>query len=1242
MDAGDEDIKIQRASGDLLTDFTGSLPRFLWRASSSRGEVLVGGSGAGIRCRVKTREAERLIALVSVLPYSCIRIKLICIFNGKLEPFQEWPQLLDPHLSTILPLLISAFIAYLNQAIRENIYSKTIPSKNTIPLHRSICKLLYTLCKIRGEKVVSRFFNNEPRYLEPLLLMFEVESSVTFGPEHPIPVENDAMIWEERYVMLLWLSHLLLAPFDLASISSGDTTAPTYLAPDLSLPLEIPSITARIIPICLEYLSSSSKERESARALLVRLSLRKDMRRLGVLKSLVQWALTLLGPNNTQHLNNSVYYHIGLLSFTSGLLVSTDLDAIIPHIFSIFQTIHRVATEESPKYLEIRSSAQARKLIIKIYRAITILFLQSEASEDTKTELPTDLLETVIDHFLTSLEDKDTPVRYAASKALSIITAKLKQDMASEVVEAVIGSLAENVLWERAPGAEYNLQSKGTQPAEGPLKRNLAAVNPLRWHGLTLTLAHLLFRRSPPPGLLPDILNALILALGFEQRSSTRSSIGNNVRDSACFGIWALSRRYTPGELAAVNTSTIPAANDGHGADMSVPQVLATELIAAASLDPSGNIRRGASAALQELIGRHPDTVINGIPLVQAVDYHTVARYSRAVTQVAVSGAALGEVYWNAVFDGILGWRGIGSPDGPSRRLAAQALGLLVDNKPNDSSPLETVACMVKRISNQLSSLTSRQVEERHGLFLALSEIADAVWRKYGDTAQGIEILQSSSLWSTFDQTFRLTEEDFTSSVLRPDLTAEAVSRLISSLTGLYRCPGAKYPPIESINRWVSLSMLSLLRPEENAVVTASQTTSDIFSILSLKDRQKTLESWTLVFEVDNIGRPGGTNRFGHVAALGQIFKHFIVNSYCDGSSLSDEQKLIIDILVARTGSDAKVEYKVASLNSIKSGILSEKVLTNEMVDMLRRCLDDYSSDSRGDIGSWVRIEAIDAVAKAWQMGLISLKSSVEEMLVSRVIRLSGEKLDKVRFRGWIGLKAINPFSPASELNLEFNDVSHTASYSYFRQLLSLLSSPDGWIREPLLEGYVTSAGAGSESVVNASRLALIDFLDPISVESNSSAFTLTILYDIFLSILRGNIANDRVAVPLLEVLSFLFDTRVGYRLENTLFDWRPLFSSIQRAHFKSGNVHKLEGAIKAYTGLSEIKAVQRDVIAKLISMLLHPFPKIRNAAADSLYLFTSLKEKYSEAATLLKESDWSVPPKTLKKKTDLLKELIS
>ena len=73
--------------------------------------------------------------------------------------------------------------------------------------------------------------------------------------------------------------------------------------------------------------------------------------------------------------------------------------------------------------------------------------------------------------------------------------------------------------------------------------------------------------------------------------------------------------------------------------------------------------------------------------------------------------------------------------------------------------------------------------------------------------------------------------------------------------------------------------------------------------------------------------------------------------------------------------------------------------MTATVIDVLRSCLNDFTVDQRGDVGSHVRLEAIDAVEVALQSNLLPLET--RRSLLAGVVSLAVEKLDKVRFRAW-------------------------------------------------------------------------------------------------------------------------------------------------------------------------------------------------------------------------------------------------
>lgn len=817
-----------------------------------------------------------------------------------------------------------------------------------IPLPRAICKVLYTFCKVRGEKVICRFLSNEPKYLDPMLDAFEIWEQVDDDPTGKFATSYGPMVWEERYIMLLWLSHLMLIPFPLVTISSkGPADDCPAAVLQIALSPETPAVARRISQICAAHLSAASREREAARRLLVRLVLRPDMRDCSLLESLVRWAVSLLQDKD---LSKSVYTYIGILSFLNGVIASAQNDIIAPFLLPLFNLIQDIPAKKSQTFVAVFSSALGRKLVIKLLRSITLQARQTDdpASPSQSIALIDTILDDVIDQLLTFLADKDTPVRYAASKALSVIAAKLEPSLAAEIVAAVLDSLDEDVFWEEVLMKKTNLHLNANNINSVALKRNLTAVDSLRWQGLILTLSHMIYRRSPLVDDLPGLLNALILALSFEQRSSVGTSIGASVRDAACFGIWALARRYTSNEVLAVDASTVSAAVGGNSC--SILQVLSSETLVAATLDVSGNIRRGASAALQEMIGRHPDTIKQGIPLVQTVDYHAVASRSKAILEVAVGAARLDESYRHSIIHGLLEWRGLGSPDAQTRRFAASAIGVLATSR--TPSEMETTLSQVQEV---LRGLHSRQIEIRHGLLLSLAAIINEAKQKESDHNRSEKSFISSlaGLWDIFRSICPLSHTELTSLALRPDLTGEAACALISalSLASVARGPSSssrlQLPSDETLTCCLEILNLSLLRTEEHTVKAAAKTAGNLFGILELDQRENLIQKWAAPLLVNDLNESRSSGKFlGYIAALGTTFEH-LWSPVTPKTSRAREA--IIKALLYQIRPSFNIDSRVAAIKSL-SGVFN----CNSRKPHIRSSImaNRYSNDCRNCRGS--------------------------------------------------------------------------------------------------------------------------------------------------------------------------------------------------------------------------------------------------------------------------------------------------
>ena len=948
-----------------------------------------------------------------------------------LDPFQELPQLLDPHLPRFLPPLAEAYLDLLQD--RRRTRGLSTRSQLLMPLPNAIARILYAFCKIRGEKVVVRFLNVETRYLEVLLYAIEASDRQPVAPDG----QGEAVLWtwHERYVVLLWLSQLFFAPFDLSTISSGEADdADRPVVPGFEWPERVPGIALRVIPLGLKFLASPGKERDGAKALLIRLAMRKDMQEIGILKALVHWSLFTLQPRK-EGPADTPYYYIGSLAFLAGVLrAAADTSIMDPFLAPIYSAIGAVAAEDDPTFQVIKGSALARKIMIKVIRCVVTLALRKPEPSEAESEI----VESSIGYLLESLADNDTPVRLAASKALSIITLKLESDMALQVVEAILESLNKNVLW-----------TKSRSSISGARMRDLTSVDPLEWHGLMLTLSHLLYRRSPPPESLSDIIHALIMGLEFEKRGVSGGSIGANVRDAACFGIWALARRYSTAELLQVPTKAVATLGPAI-TPKSVIQAIATELVVAACLDPAGNIRRGSSAALQELIGRHPDTVEEGIAIVQAVDYHAVALRSRAINEVSIRATQLSSQYGLALLDALLGWRGVGDMDSAARRVAATSFGSLTARIGlATADPGSRVAASVDLLVDKVRSLHTRQVEERHGLALSLAAVFDIIPSLAGRDGNEGEI-KKLPLRGFHNQLLEILEDCRATAYRKPELVAEAVSRLVVSsypvlmadlvhpeqLAGPegHEClrPGSAITACEDarvVTMAVSVldaatagetSSLEKLMPvllelvntwlnnnDAQVMEASSQAALILLLFTPPRERASIIVGWA-----DKI-RSSSASRNKH----GNGFFQALTRSYHIALSCPGAVEVIDQItraLVERWSSDGDIDTHVAILRSLAGrDLVWDRIHT--FLPIVVEGLDDYTTNARGDVGSHVRLEAIKATKTLWarlemrKTASGGTDSRTITELYPRMMRLAAEKLDRVRVEAQLAVSMLLP-----------------------------------------------------------------------------------------------------------------------------------------------------------------------------------------------------------------------------------------
>ncbi|KAF9579800.1 hypothetical protein BGW38_003795 [Lunasporangiospora selenospora] len=126
---------------------------------------------------------------------------------------------------------------------------------------------------------------------------------------------------------------------------------------------------------------------------------------------------------------------------------------------------------------------------------------------------------------------------------------------------------------------------------------------------------------------------------------------------------------------------------------------------------------------------------------------------------------------------------------------------------------------------------------------------------------------------------------------------------------------------------------------------------------------------------------------------------------------------------------------------------------------------------------------------------------------------------------------------------------------------------------------------------------------------------------------------QDRVIVPLLEVMDMLLESGTLLLLEDK-FDFPPMVRFVQRQTIRCKDARKLSACVRVFCGLCGLGGkIKKAILLELLRLLLHSYPKIRRATADSMYMMLSSSADVDESSLesqqvdeILTSTDWNLP----------------
>ncbi len=1083
-------------------------------------------------------------------------------FEAIVSTYQEQPQLLDPVLEGLVGRLSSALLGACKDGVSgghsASAQTSTPTSNEPSPaLDRAskFSRYLWKLSSARGYKAVLRFMPCDVFSVEPVLRFLNTERA------------NTEMSWECQYVLLMWSSQLVMVPFEFGVVceTQGDQADS--------------DVIGGLVRTCKDLLRSASKSRDMAAVCLGRLLTRHDMG--DALVEFGGWAERHVATE--EPLTSPAVSHAGQFLLPGITLAIATIfkfgkaeDAMVRALVVRFLPI-AVGLYDSVRCVR---NPLMRKLSMKIVqRGATMMITANDVRmDDNGVE---ELLGAAVLALLSGLRDRDTIVRWSAAKGVGRLASKLQAEFVDQLLDSI-------------------------------LERNLSDVSTGEdaWHGGCLAVAELARRELIDSSRVDDLVPVVRGGLEYDVRRGY-TSVGTNVRDAAAYVCWALARTQSRDKMATAL------------------QTLAPVLMTTACYDREVNCRRAASAAFQECVGRLGDFP-HGIDILTVADFFSVSLRVSSYLDVAPLVAAF-EGYHRTFAEHLTSAK-LCHWDKSVRELAAEALARLV---PIDPEYHRTVT--LKRLANACIEPTSQ--DGTHGATLGLACLLPAVQAEGsgmpGPIGEGLVIKAIVHL----AETFTLAGSKSGGTLAGGENMRSALCRLIRSacVSGVSRSSGGP-TSVRVIRDMYGVCRENLHHPAHAVQRDAAM------ALAALLDAHVDDPAFDIPFE-DVIASLAGDlhpdlhfgARRGAALAFGEIPAHLIPRGKEDifravcRAVYPDEQLSVRDV-ETRVNAIHALPHVVKSANVTSSApagacgsgnIVAEQracpstgqSMCQNALDALLVALEDYSTDNRGDIGSWAREAAasagVDLLLDA--TGQYSVDQGAQ--FFAKVMRLALERIGRVRsIAGRCLQRMVRNDRLASALRIPSALVAAVSALTdeelldgraAARLLPVCLEQPPNDAANHLapeaLLGAVYAIGGLDAQLQDFTTAQLVACLSQY-LNKNKACETKLQIGTLFLSLWSLHTKSGRLSGPFVqtaEAILFRTDFISDEQFVSAVVDMA--LETIQG----SGDVAKLckasslLGTVAGDDGLDEARATAS---LGLVTLMGRKYPKVRTKAAEELY----------------------------------------
>nr|XP_003704504.1 PREDICTED: tubulin-specific chaperone D [Megachile rotundata]XP_012143292.1 PREDICTED: tubulin-specific chaperone D [Megachile rotundata] len=952
------------------------------------------------------------------------------------------------------------------------------------------------------------------------------------------------------------------------------------------------SIIVRIIKICKLFCLSKDACAVAAVFLIANFLTRSDVKKV-YLQEMIIWSLQCVKDDPLRH---------GPLAVIAAILKHSAREDVKPYTQTILDEVLQFHLNDNPADL-------IRKFGIKIVQRIGLVLLGTKLAtwRYQKASRPISLLpNTKNSNTMESIEEaKDIPCYHDDQDIPPAI---------EDIIEQLIQGLRDKAItirWSAAKGIGRITARLPIDLADDVVGFVLnlfsGRESDSAWHGGCLALAELGRRGLLLPHRLKDVIPVVVQALVFDEPRAY-GSIGYLIRDAACYVCWAFARAYD--------------------SDVFQPYVkeIAAMLLVVTCFDREINCRRAASAAFQENVGRQGNFP-HGIEILTIADYFEVGVRNHAYLKISTQIAQY-EEYTKPLIDHLVA-RKVTHWDTALRELSAKALFNLTPIDPNYFK--DTV------LPNLLEMLNSIDLNIRHGAVLAIAEILEALHNCFNEKIENIIGASAVENIRNIVNTFRKRGQF---KGLGGELMKQACAVFIK------KCSIVHFPiSREIIYDWQNLLEECLGHEVSTVKIKAAEAHTEFlkkyYANLDSGDRNVVINRY-----LDNLQSNNQLVRIGFAQAIG-YFPLFII---------CERIKDVIEALIKCTEISANtLKWAESRKEAIHALIMVCQTLGVKETDKwevfipnLYHCyllaLKEYTIDSRGDIGAWVREAAMTGLHMLTnlvsQANLISvLNDELMANIIGGIAQQAVERIDGIRAQAGIvfsalihsdpplpnipyheELKTIFPYNECKE-HIEWRMESAT-----FPRFIKMLSYPPYTMS--LLRGIIFSVGGLSESLVKHSSVSLFSYLQEIDELGLKN-----LCYKI-LQIFEESHKNERMITSMLAFLDRLLSSGcIQIVLDDSENGIAERILILLKQEIKNtSNTKLLISSINVFCQLLQIHGpVAKRAFCQLSIFLCHKYKCIRKVAATKTYEALTLygeemdlsEQDLMQLLTELNVTDW-------------------